>query len=89
MKRDPREEMTVKIERIKSSELRPFSKSARSFIEQSRIVKILLKILGVFGVSLIMSGNKSYVIDLLSRLTHARWSLNTGAICSRCNPRVR
>lgn len=48
--------MTIKMERVLSSELKPASKNARSFIESSRIAQVFLKTLGVFGVSLVMSG---------------------------------
>ena len=43
------------MERVHSADLRLASKSARNFIEQSRIVQFLLKLIGVFGVSLVMS----------------------------------
>ena len=44
------------MERVRTNELRPGSKSARSFLEKSAIMKTLLKIVGVLGVSLVMSG---------------------------------
>lgn len=47
--------MTVKMERVLSEDLRLANKSARNFIEQSRTVRFLLKVIGVFGVSLVMS----------------------------------
>jgi hypothetical protein len=56
VKHDPREETTVKIERVLTSDLRPVSRSARDFIERSRTAQVILKLVGVFGVSLIMSG---------------------------------
>lgn len=56
MKRDPREEMTIRMERVATSELQPVSKSARSFIERSGVARIFLKTIGVFGVSLVMAG---------------------------------
>lgn len=46
----------MRMERVKSSDLRASSKSVRSFIERSTMTKALLKILGVVGVSLVMSG---------------------------------
>lgn len=54
--RDPREELTVKMERVLTSEMRSSAKSARNFIERSRIAKVFLKVLGVFGVAMVMSG---------------------------------
>ena len=44
------------MERVRTNELRPGSKSARSFMEKSTVMKTLLKIVGVLGVSLVMSG---------------------------------
>ncbi|MCJ1463277.1 hypothetical protein MMC07_001883 [Pseudocyphellaria aurata] len=55
VRRDPREERMVKMERVKSVDLKPSSKSARSFIEGSTFMKTLLKVVGVLGVSLVMS----------------------------------
>ena len=48
--------MTIRMERVKSSDLKPTSRSARTFIERSSVVKTLLKVVGVLGVSLVMSG---------------------------------
>ena len=44
------------MERVHSNEMRPSSKTARQFIEESRFAKVILKLVGVFGVSLVMSG---------------------------------
>ena len=44
------------MERVLTNELRPGSKSARTFMEKSAVMKALLKIVGVLGVSLVMSG---------------------------------
>lgn len=56
MRRDPREERSIKMERVKTNELGPGSKSARNLMERSSFMKALLKIVGVMGVSLVMSG---------------------------------
>ena len=55
MKRDPREEASVRIERINTDDLRSGAKTTRDFVERSRTAQYLLRTLGVFGVSLIMS----------------------------------
>ncbi|KAL8640578.1 MAG: hypothetical protein Q9226_008732, partial [Calogaya cf. arnoldii] len=60
--RDPREERTINIERVKTSDLAFPNKATRSFLEKSKIMKILLKVIGVFGVSLVMSGESSNTI---------------------------
>ncbi|QDS72532.1 hypothetical protein FKW77_000308 [Venturia effusa] len=54
-KRDPKSLSTVKIQRYTSTELRPTNHGVRSFIEQNRMAHLILKILAVFGVSLIMA----------------------------------
>lgn len=56
VRRDPREETTVKMERVKSSDLKSTNKVTRSFLERSGVMKALLKVVGVLGVSLVMSG---------------------------------
>lgn len=55
-RRDPREERSTKMERVEVLSLRTTSKLTRSFIEASAIAKTVLKVVGVFGVSLVMSG---------------------------------
>lgn len=48
----------IRMERVKSVDLKPSSKSTRSFIEGSTVMKTLLKVIGVLGVSLVMSGKR-------------------------------
>ncbi|KAL8829443.1 MAG: hypothetical protein Q9191_002008 [Dirinaria sp. TL-2023a] len=55
VRRDPREEMNIKMERTLTSDLKPASRTARAFIERSVLIKTILKIIGVLGVSLVMS----------------------------------
>ena len=55
VRRDPREERSIKMERVKTNELKTGSKSARNFMERSAFMKALLKFVGVLGVSLVMS----------------------------------
>ena len=56
VRRDPREEQTIKMERVKTQDLKRGNQATRSFIERSSILKTLLKVVGVLGVSLVMSG---------------------------------
>ena len=58
VRRDPREERGVKLERVLTTELKPSSKHTRSFVERSAVMKVFLKIVGVLGVSLVMSGTR-------------------------------
>jgi KUP system potassium uptake protein len=55
VQRDPREESTVKMERVQTGELRRSAKTARSFIERSSLTQFFLRTIGVLGVALIMS----------------------------------
>lgn len=56
VRRDPREERGIKMERVMTNELGSSSKSARNFMERSAAMKAFLKVVGVLGVSLVMSG---------------------------------
>lgn len=58
--------------RVKTADLQPGSKSIRSFIENSTMTKTLLKVLGVFGVSLVMSGTLLELVDHLSFFAEVR-----------------
>jgi KUP system potassium uptake protein len=43
------------MERVKTGDLRHGAQTARNFIEKSRLAQYLLRTIGVFGVSLVMS----------------------------------
>jgi KUP system potassium uptake protein len=45
---------TVKMERHLTNELKPMNKGVRSFIENSMAARIVLKVFGVLGVSMVM-----------------------------------
>jgi KUP system potassium uptake protein len=55
VRRDPNIAGTIKIERYHTGDLKPINKGVRSFIENSRIARVVLKILGVLGVSMVMA----------------------------------
>ena len=44
------------MERVRTSELKTGGKATRNIMERNRAMKFLLKLVGVLGVSLIMSG---------------------------------
>ncbi len=44
------------MERVLTRELKPSSKHTRNFIERNAFMKVFLKVVGVLGVSLVMSG---------------------------------
>lgn len=54
-KRDPKEESMVKMERYLSSDMKTPGRTFRTGMENSAIAKAMLKIVGVLGVSMIMS----------------------------------
>lgn len=53
---DPHLMGTVKMNRYHTGELKPTAKSVRTFIENSKVAKVLLKVIGVLGVSMVMAG---------------------------------
>ena len=53
--RDPNVAGTVRMERYLTGDLKPVNKGVRTFIENSRLARVGLKILGVLGVSMVMS----------------------------------
>ena len=55
MKRDPRTYHAIKMERPPNAELPRQSRSIRNWLEKSKVAHALLKILAVFGVSLIIA----------------------------------
>ena len=54
VRRDPNVAGTFKMERQMTGDMKPTAKTLRSFIEQSRIAKAALKVVGVLGVSMVM-----------------------------------
>ena len=60
MRRDPREEKSVKMERINTEALKT-GQHTRTFMEKNVFMKGLLKVVGVLGVSLVMSGMLRFV----------------------------
>ena len=53
--RDPKEEPLIKLERYRTEDLHASNLHVRNTIEKSKFVKILLKAIGVFAVSMVMS----------------------------------
>lgn len=49
-----------------TNDLKPSSKHTRNLLERSAFMKILLKVVGVFGVSLVMSGTSRIPYDAVS-----------------------
>ena len=76
------------MERFLSSDLDRTTRSTRSLLERSAIMKTILKIVGVLGVSLVMSGRVRLDFQKDRSYAYCRWCSHTGAICARCYPRV-
>jgi KUP system potassium uptake protein len=55
VRRDPREEQMVKMERHTTNELGKPAQKTRNLMERSRFLQCTLKIVGVFGVALVIS----------------------------------
>lgn len=55
VRKDPNVIGTVKMERHLTGDLNPVNKGVRSFIENSVVSRMILKFLGVLGVSMVMS----------------------------------
>lgn len=55
VRKDPNVTGTVKMERHLTGDLKPVNKGVRSFIENSVVSRMILKFLGVLGVSMVMS----------------------------------
>ncbi|KAI5235854.1 putative potassium transporter [Aureobasidium subglaciale] len=55
MKRDPRTYHAIKMERYPNAELPRQSRSIRNWLEKSKVAHAILKVLAVFGVSLIIA----------------------------------
>ena len=53
--RDPNFEGTVRLDRHPTRDMKPVNKGLRAMIEDSRFIKVVLELLGVFGVAMVMS----------------------------------
>ena len=59
------------MERVESTEIIGTSKSTRSLLETSSALKAILKVIGVFGVSLVMSGKLTLLAGVNVALTYS------------------
>ena len=53
--RDPNAVGTVSLDRHLTGDMKPVNKGIRTFIENSRVARVALKVLGVLGVSMVMA----------------------------------
>lgn len=84
VKRDPKAPKTIKMERYVSTEMRPSSRGIRGFIEDSKFAHAFLKVLAVFGVSLVMADGiltpAQSVLGAIQGLKVVKPDINTGTI---------
>jgi KUP system potassium uptake protein len=75
---------TIKMERYKTNELRPEGRGLRSFFENSTTAKVLLKVIGVVGISLVMADGvltpAQSVLGAIQGIRVANPSLGTPAV---------
>ena len=55
VRRDPNMVGTVSLDRHLTGDMKPVNKGIRTFIENSRVARVALKVLGVLGVSMVMA----------------------------------
>jgi KUP system potassium uptake protein len=55
IRRDPNVSGTVRLDRHPTRDLKPVNKGLQTMIENSRIARGVLKVLGVLGVAMVMS----------------------------------
>ena len=78
------------MERVRTKDLKTFGgRTTRSFIENSWVLQTILKLVGVLGVSLVMSGGQTFCHDFYEAYAGGRWCSYSCTICAWCNPGVR
>ena len=78
VRRDPREEKFIKLERVETSKLKNGNRT-RTFLERSATMKALLKVIGVLGVSLVMAG-----MCQISSIEHVMTGLRGSILKKQC-----
>ncbi|KJX95714.1 potassium uptake protein [Zymoseptoria brevis] len=82
--RDPREEQLVNIERHLTNDMRPANLKVRNAVENSRALKVLLKIVGILAVSMVISDGvltpAQSVLGAIQGLTVVTPSISNGTV---------
>jgi len=82
--RDPREMPLIRMERHKTNELHPETRKFRKTMEQSKIFKTILKVMGVLAVSMVMSDGvltpAQSVLGAVQGLSVIRPGISNGAV---------
>ncbi|KEF63235.1 potassium uptake protein [Exophiala aquamarina CBS 119918] len=84
VRRDPREEQMVRMERHITRELGKPAQKTRNLMERSRFLQWILKIMGVFGVALVMSDGiltpAQSVLGAIQGISVASPGISNGAV---------
>lgn len=82
--RDPNASQDMRLDRQRTQDMTPAGKSMRSFLENSSVAKIILKVLGVVGVSMVLADGlltpAQSVLGAIQGLRVVRPDLGTDAI---------
>ncbi|KAK3942799.1 potassium transporter 5 [Diplogelasinospora grovesii] len=82
--RDPMVAVGVQMERHQTGDMRPVGRNLRSFLENSRTCKFMLKLIGVLGVSMVMADGvltpAQSVLGAIQGITVANPNLTTSTI---------
>jgi KUP system potassium uptake protein len=55
VRRDPNVQGSLRLDRYHTRDMKPANKGIRTMIENSRLARVVLRILGVLGVAMVMS----------------------------------
>lgn len=55
VRQDPNHQRSVRLDRYNTRDMKPANKNIRTAIENSRVARVILRILGVLGVAMVMS----------------------------------
>ncbi|TAQ83805.1 hypothetical protein B7494_g7874 [Chlorociboria aeruginascens] len=84
VRRDPNTAGVIKMDRYLTGDIKPVSKGVRTFIENSKMARVALKILGVLGVTMVMSDGvltpAQSVLGAIQGITVASPNISTSMI---------
>jgi KUP system potassium uptake protein len=84
VRNDPAVHQMIRMERAKTNEMKPVSKSIRAFIERNHSAQFALKVLGVLGVSMVMADGvltpAQSVLGAIQGLKVIHPTMSTGSI---------
>lgn len=69
MTRHPRDEAMTRIERHRTGDMPPANSRIRASIEKSSFLKWTFKVVGVFGVALLLAGQPPPILNTIREVT--------------------